>query len=220
VGEILAYAFIYIYNYSMESKPKFRPLSFILALLVVLGVGAAAYLVLPNIGRPGSPAAAASTPAEPSAPTGWLVYTDPGAGISFRYPPDAHIEADSNALHPYSFIRVVFADPDQASLIIDVRENTAKQLPEAFAAGAYAETTGETPSPGMFSSKEIVKVGSKQAARYVIPPTQTDFMLYIPLNDKMLVIYPGSTERAVAGQTAGNDLFNQVLGSFLFSDKQ
>ncbi len=204
----------------MESKPKFRPLSFILALLVVLGVGAAAYLVLPNVGRPPEPtaAAAAGAPAEPSAPAGWLVYTDARAGISFRYPPDAHIEVDSTDLHPYNFIRLVFADPAQASLIIDVRENTAKALPEAFAAGAYAETTGETPPPGMFSAKEIVKVGSKQAARYVIPPTMTDFMLYIPLNDRMLVIYPGSTEGAVARQTTGNDLFNQVLGSFVFSD--
>ena len=202
----------------METKTRFSPLSFILALLVVLGVGAAAYLILPNVSRPPQPTAAAA--ASPAMPAGWLVYADPQAGFSFRYPPDTHVEADSNELHPYNFIRVVFADPAQASLIVDVRENKAKELPEAFAAGAYAETTGATPPPDMFNSKDIVNVGSKQAARYVIPPTLTDFTLYVPLNDMMLVIYPGSTaEGAIAGQAAANDLFNQVLGSFSFSDK-
>ncbi len=203
----------------MESKPKFHPLSLILALLVVAGVGTAAYFLLPNVGRqPANPAPAAGAPAQTSVPAGWLTYTDPRAGISFRYPPDAHLEAESSEAHPYNFIRLVFADPAQASLIVDVRENTAKQMPEAFAAAAYAETTGETPPPGMFSAKEIVQVGSKQAARYVIPPTMTDFTLYVPLNEEMLVIYPGSTEQSVVGQPAGYDLFNPVLGSFSFSD--
>jgi hypothetical protein len=205
----------------MESILKFRPFAFILAVLLVVGVVAAAYFILPNIGRPANPAG--SLPAGPSAsatvPAGWLVYRDPQAGFSFRYPEDAHLEVDSNELHPYAFIRVAFADPAQGSLIVDVRENRAKQLPEAFAAQAYAEVSGETPPPGLLGAKEVVTVGNKQASRYAIPATLTDFMLYVPLNDKMLVIYPGSAQEEVAGQLQGSETFSQVLGTFQFTDQ-
>src|SRR5512138_2429425 len=147
----------------MESILKSRPLSIILAALILVGVVTAAYFLLPNVGRPGSPAV--SPPNAPTAaalvPADWLTYTDPQAGFSFRYPADAHLEVDSNELHPLAFIRVTFADPAQGSLVVDVRENKAKALPEAFAAQAYAETSGETPAPGTFSAKEVVIVGSK-----------------------------------------------------------
>src|SRR5512146_2579472 len=204
----------------MENKPKFQPLSFLLAALVVLGVGATAFLILPNVGLPGSSASAPpiATATDVSVPSGWLIYRDPQAGFSFRYPPDAHVEFGNNELHPYAFIRVVFAQPEQGSLIVDVRANNAKQLPEAFAAQAYAETTGATPPPDLISPKEIVTVGSKQASRFVIPPTQTDFILYLPINDKMLVIYPGSAGQAVVGQPQVREIFNQVLGTFQFND--
>lgn len=205
----------------MESILKYRPVTIFLAALVVVGVVSAAYFILPNVSRPGSPAG--SPPAAPSAsataPAGWLVYSDPQAGFSFRYPADAHLEVDSNPLHPFAFIRVAFADPAQGSLIVDVRENTAKQLPEAFAARVYAEVSGGTPPPELFSAKELAAVGSKQASRYAIPPTLTDFMLYLPLNDKMLVIYPGSATEGVSGQAQSSQVFNQVLGTFQFTDK-
>ncbi len=205
----------------MESTLKFRPLTIILAALVLVGVVTAAYFILPNVGRPASPAGSpppAST-SSADAPTGWLVYNDPQAGFSFRYPPDAHLEVGSNELHPFAFIRVAFADPAQGSLVVDVRENTAKQLPEAFAARVYTETTGETPPPSMLNAKEVTTVGSRTAARYAIPATLTDFMLYVPLNDKMLVIYPGSADEGVAGQLKSNEEFNLVLGTFKFTDK-
>ncbi len=212
---------IIFYNYRMETTQKFRPLSLVLAVVGVLGVVALAVFILPNVARPNP---ASSTTAAPTiasaAPAGWLVYTNPQAGFSFRYPPEAHLEVDSNELHPFAFIRVAFADPQQGSLIVDVRQNTAKQLPEAFVASAYAETTGETPPPETFSTKEIITVGSKKASRYVVPPTLTDFMLFIPLDDKMLVIYPGSAGEMVAGQSQDNALFNQVLGTFEFSDSK
>ncbi len=205
---------------------KIRPLSIILAGLLVVGAVTAGYFLLPNIGRPGSPAVsppAVSAPAAPTVnanvPAGWLTYTDAQAGFSFRYPADAHLEVDSNELHPYAFIRVTFADPAQGSLVVDVRENKAKALPEAFAAQAYAETSGETPAPELFSAKEVAAVGSKAASRFVIPPTLTDFMLYLPLNDKMLVIYPASAAETVTGQTQGGEIFNQVLSTFQFADK-
>ncbi len=204
----------------MESILKFRPLSIILALLGIAGVVLAAYFILPNVRQPVSPAGSPpSTTAAGGVPAGWQTYTDPQAGFSFRYPADAHLEVDSNELHPFAFIRVTFADSAQGSLVVDVRENNAKALPEAFAAQAYAETSGETPAPGLFSAKEVVTVGSKAASRYVIPPTLTDFMLYLPLSDKMLVIYPASDAETVTGQPQSGELFNQVLSTFQFTDK-
>ncbi len=200
---------------------KFRPVTILLAALVVVGVVTAAYFILPNVSQPANPAGSppAAPPAGATAPAGWLVYGDSQAGFSFSYPPDAHLEVDSNELHPYAFIRVTFADPAQGSLIVDVRENTAKQLPEAFAARAYAEASGGTPAPELFSAKEVAAVGSKQASRYAIPPTLTDFMLYLPLDDKMLVIYPGSAMEGVTGQAQSSEVFDQVLGTFQFTDK-
>ncbi len=220
-GEILARPGVFIYNYGMESILKFRPLSIILAVVGLAGVILAAYFILPNVRQPGSPTGSPppALAAGAAAPAGWLTYTDPQAGFSFRYPADAHLDVESNDLHPLAFIRVTFADPAQGSLVVDVRENKAKQLPEAFAAQAYAETSGETPAPEQFSAKEIVTVGSKQASRYIIPPTLTEFMLYLPLNDKMLVIYPASAAQAVTGQLQSGELFNQVLSTFQFSAK-
>ena len=68
----------------------------------------------------------------------------------------------------------------------------------------------------MLDAEEKVVVGGFTASKYVIPPTLTDFMLFIPCGDTMVVIYPGRNDDPVGGKTSGMDLFNQVLGTFHF----
>ncbi len=41
-------------------------------------------------------------------------------------------------------------------------------------------------------------------------------MLFIPLKDKMVVIYPGRNDDPMSGTTPGMDLFNRVLATFNF----
>jgi len=207
----------------MIIRPRIRSLLvFLLAAVLLLGVAAVGYLVLPNVAgkHTASPANLASarqvTLVPTYHPTGWLVYTDPDAGFSFSYPSNAHIEIGSNELHPFNFIRVVFAVPNQDSLIVDVQANQEKSLPAQFAARAYEETENQPAPKAMLDAGQSVQVGGVLASRYVIPSTLTDYMLYVPLNDKMIVIYPGRNDVPVSGATPGSELFNQVLGSFIF----
>jgi hypothetical protein len=194
-------------------------LVFLLSAALLVGVVALAYLLLPNVAGKSTPASTA-TPAASAlqavVPSGWLVYTDPAAGFSFSYPPDAHLETGSNDLHPYNFIRVVFKDPLQDSLVVDVQANNEKSLPAQFAAQAYEESASQPAPKALMDAAQTEIVGNKAASKYVIPPTLTDFILYVPLNDKMVVIYPARTADPASGQTPVMDLFNQVLGTFEF----
>jgi hypothetical protein len=209
---------------------KFQPrppslLVFLLAALLLVGVAAVGYLVLPNVAGHRDPSSAVPTPARPVTllptylPTGWLVYRDPDSGFTFSYPPDAHLEVGSNDLHPFNFIRVVFTNPDQDSLIVDVQANTEKSLPAQFAARAYEETQNQPAPKAMMDAEQSVQMGGALGSKFVVPSTLTDFILYVPWNNKMIVIYPGSNDVPASGQTPGTDLFNEVLGTFVFPAK-
>jgi hypothetical protein len=190
--------------------------------VILLAVGVAAYLVLPNVAA--SPPATPTNPGLgaviPSIQPGWLVYTDPDGALSFSYPADAHVEADSNAIHPFQFIRVVFKDPAQASLIVDIRANRAKGTPAQFAAQFYQESASAPAPKALLDGEQKVRAGSAQAAKYIIPPTLTDFMLFVPRADKMVVIYPGRNDELTSAKTPGVELFNTVLGTFIFSGNE
>ena len=209
----------------MESPGRFRP--FLLALISAIALAAVfgtSYFVLSTVP---SRNAAVQTPAPSSAPalkptiqvpTGWLAFEDKTAGISFYYPPDAVLETGTSELHPYNFIRLVFKQPGQASLILDMRENKAKSTPGELAAQAYAETSSQAAPKSLMEAEQKVVVGGLSGSKYVIPPTLTDFMLFIPDGDKMLVVYPGSNDNPASGKTLRMDLFNQVLDTLIFSD--
>ena len=119
---------------------------FLLAAILIGAAVVAGFSILPNLdGRaslsPTPPVAAAST--LPAIPPGWKVYSDPDAGFSFSYPPRAVLETGKNDLHPYNFIRLVFSEPAQASLIVDVRANSAKSTPAELAAQLYQEAASQ-----------------------------------------------------------------------------
>jgi hypothetical protein len=210
----------------MSSQSRFHPLlQILLAALFVAVIVGISILVLSTAPKNStasaiSPIGPAPTPSlQPSPPAGWLTYTDKDAGFSFSYPPDAYFETGTTEQHPFNFIRLVFSDAGQSSLIVDVRDNTAKSTPRELAAQAYQETGGQAAPKAMLDAEETVKVGSLDAWKYIVPPTLTDFMLFIPIGDKMLVIYPGSTADPISGKTSGMDLFNQVISTFRFPTK-
>ena len=196
---------------------------FLLAAILLAAAIAVGYALLPNLAgspqpSPTPPILAASAPT-PAIPAGWKTYTDPDAGFSFSYPPDAVLETGSNELHPFNFIRLVFTERDQASLIVDVRPNPSKSTPAELAAQLYQEAAGQAAPKTLSSSPESVLVGSALAEKFVLPPTLTQYMLFLPRNDKMMVIYPGGVDAPATATPPALDRFNQVLASFTFQNR-
>ena len=208
----------------MNSGSRFHPLILIVfsALLLgaVLGLSILILSIAPKNNPPAPlPVVTSTVPApmaRPTTPVGWLTYTDKDAGFSFSYPPDAYLETGSNTQHPFNFIRMVFKDASQSSVIVDIRSNTAKSTPRELAAKTYQESGGQAAPKAMLDAEEEIMVGGNSASKYVIPSTLTYFMLFISCGDKMVVIYPGRNDDPLDGKTPGMDLFNTVLDTFHF----
>jgi hypothetical protein len=208
----------------MPPAARLRPIFLLflsgIALVIVIGIS---YLVISTVPAKNLPVQTPIASFKPALKADlqvladWLVYEDKDAGISFRYPPDAVLETGTSEQHPYNFIRLVFKQTGQSSLILDIRENKAKSTPRELAAQAYEETSSQSAPKSLIDAEEKVSVGGLAASKYIIPPTLADFMLFIPDGDKMLVVYPGRNEDPVSGNTPAIDLFNQVLETFVFS---
>jgi hypothetical protein len=153
---------------------------------------------------------------------GWYLYVDKEAGYSFSYPGDAHIQLGKNPNHPYNAVTIFFPIPDSYGyhgMVIDVVENTGKLSIEDFARSVYKSASPNAIVPDTLLSKaETITVAGRTALKVQIPPTLTDFIIFLPYQDKMFMINPSGdpfdTDDPAKGETL--DLFYKVLATLTF----
>lgn len=168
-----------------------------------------------------------STPPKPTATPlmtkdGWYLYVDKEVGYSFSYPRDAHIQLGKNPLHPYNAVTIFFPIPNSYGyhgMVIDVVENFEKLSPEDFAKSVYKSVSPNAIVPdNLLSKAETITVAGSSALKVQIPPTLTDFIIFLPYQDKMFKIHP-SGDPFNTGDTAKGEtlnLFYKVLGTLTF----
>jgi hypothetical protein len=158
----------------------------------------------------------------PIAADGWYIFSDPEVGYSFHYPPGSHLSAGKGPRYPFTAIELEVRVPDEVSyhgLSISVQPNPAALSPAEFAVRTYSQLApGINPPPDFARNAGSVRVGKATALKVVIPPTLSEFTLFLPYKDKMLIIAPVRNQTVLDDpvKTRAGEIFENILETFVF----
>jgi hypothetical protein len=167
------------------------------------------------------------TPAIPTATPlitkdGWYLYVDKEVGYSFSYPQNTHIDYGKGPFHPYNVVTLLFRIPNSYGyhgMVIDIQKNPQQLKPEDFARSVFQSNAPTVAIPtDLLSSAETVTISGMPALSAKIPPTLTDFMIFLPYQDKMFKIYPTGDPSNTNDPTNAEalKLFYKIIGTFTF----
>ncbi len=154
---------------------------------------------------------------------GWYLYVDKEVGYSFSYPQNTHIDYGKGPFHPFNVVTLLFRIPNSYGyhgMVIDIQKNPQQFRPEDFAKSVYQSNAPAATIPNdLLSNSETVTISGMPALKAKIPPTLTDFMIFLPYQDKMFKIYPTgdpfNTDDPT--NTEALALFYKILGTFTLS---
>jgi len=150
-------------------------------------------------------------------PNGWYLYTDPEAGYSFSYPPDAHLSVSQGVLDSYSAVGVAFRLPGvhgYQGMVIRVEPNPRRLPVDRILAQLYTRSAQKPPPDNLSSQVEPITVAGLPAVRTSVLPTNTEFYILLPHGGKVYMIAPVHGPAAAAVDSKALGLFYRILTTF------
>jgi hypothetical protein len=153
---------------------------------------------------------------------GWYIFEDKEVGYSFHYPPNSHLSCGIAINEKYLGVTLEYRVPNEVSyhgLAILVEPNTKNQTPMEFAE-QIAQSYGPTAnlSEEAISKSSTYSIAQLSAVKISIPQTMTDYTLFLPYKDKMLIIKPTGNPMVMDDPVKVDALkiFDQILATFKF----
>jgi len=150
-------------------------------------------------------------------PNGWYLYTDPQAGYSFSYPPDAHLSVSQSVLDSYRTVGVAFRLPGvhgYQGMVIRVEPNPQRLPVDRILAQLYTRSAQKPPPDNLSSQVESITVAGLPAVRTSVLPTNTEFYILLPHGDKVYMIAPVHGPAADTVDSKALSLFYRILTTF------
>jgi len=156
---------------------------------------------------------------------GWYRFTDPEAGYSFDYPPQAvYISYGKDKGEKYNHVFIDFVEmKGSQSMILVIQPNPKKLSVEEFLTEWYSKKTKKTSQPS-FSKEEMgefFSVDGEQAIRTELiaqeSPSSYSFHVIFVNGDKVFITgLAYSVMKATAVTPEAEELFTQILNTFTF----
>ena len=204
----------------------------IIGLLLILIFAAGNNLVARGA-QPSTPTAAQAMPEatlNQAVGNNWPEYTDPDGEFSFRYPPDALLDAGQNPTDLAKNITLQFNFPDSSyqGMSLRIEANPGGLTADAIAARLYQESIGGSAAADPESAEvspvlaqeflvEKIQINGVPGGLFSIPATNTELTAILPLAGKVLIAAPVHAEVTTQVAPEALELFYQVLNSVLFA---
>lgn len=130
-------------------------------------------------------------PASVAQEKGWYLYRDPDNEFSFAYPAAVSITSGKNPLDLSTNINIQFTPANSyQGMTIRLEPNPGRLSGVEIAKKILEESSGKNAPKEFKESLGSIMVGGKPAIEAVIPGTNTETMIIVPLGEKFMILAP------------------------------
>jgi hypothetical protein len=161
-----------------------------------------------------SPAADTPPPPPPVTADGWLIFDDPAAPFTLRYPENVHLTHGQSKAGVYT-ARLQFRVPGvegYQGMLVRVEPNPGGKGLEALLSDLYRRYDEGEPPAGLLAEAQQIVVSGQAGAR-VRAGGDGDFSIVLPVADQVYIIAPVHHMASVALDPAALELFHEVLAT-------
>lgn len=150
-------------------------------------------------------------------PNGWYLYTDPQAGYSFSYPPNAHLSVSQDVDSSYKTVNIAFELPrtyGYQGLVIRVEDNPQKLPIDGFLAQLYVKRMHKPPPDNLPSLIEPTIVAGLPAFKTSVLPDVSEFHIFLLHGTKVYEFAPVHDAAVTTMDPKALALFHRILATF------
>jgi len=150
-------------------------------------------------------------------PNGWYLYTDPQAGYSFSYPPNAHLSVSQDVDSPYKTVNIAFELPGTygyQGLVIRVEDNPQRLPFDGFLAQLYVKRIHKPPPDNLPSLIEPTIIAGLPAFKTSVLPDVSEFHIFLLHGTKVYEFAPVHDAAVTTMDPKALALFHRILATF------